>query len=45
MDIAAAVSDANPNIPNSAGYLMQFTNGGRYIYKKDTGTLVSILGP
>ena len=35
MDLSAAVSDANPNIPGSQGYVVQLTNGGLWVYHKD----------
>ena len=35
MDLAAAVSDINPNFPNSGSYLVQFTNGGRWVFNKN----------
>jgi hypothetical protein len=35
MDLAVAVSDINPNFPNSGPYLVQFTNGGRWVFNKN----------
>ena len=40
IDLAAAVSDYNPNISGSANRLVQFTNGGRWIFNTVTGTQV-----
>jgi hypothetical protein len=45
MDLAAAVSDYNPNISGSANRLVQFTNGGRWVFntvnQQQVGTQVS----
>ncbi len=37
MDLAAAVSNANANIPGSANYLVQFDNYGEHVFNKRTG--------